>query len=34
VGKGEVAMGRWPTTIGGWKTIEQSDGTPHLGVIV
>jgi hypothetical protein len=21
VGKGEVALGRWPTTIGGWKTI-------------
>jgi hypothetical protein len=34
VGKGEVALGRWPTTIGGWKTIERSDGTPRLGVIV
>ena len=28
VGKGEVALGRWPTTIGGWKTIEKSDGNP------
>ena len=27
VGKGEVALGRWPTTIGGWKTIQKSDGT-------
>jgi hypothetical protein len=34
VGKGEVAQGRWPTTIGGWKTIEKSDGTLRLGVIV
>jgi hypothetical protein len=33
VGKGEVALGRWPTTIGGWKTIEKSGGTPRLGVI-
>jgi hypothetical protein len=23
VGKGEVALSRWPTTIGGWKTIEK-----------
>ena len=30
VGKGEVALGRWPTTIGGWKTIEKSDGTMAL----
>jgi hypothetical protein len=30
VGKGEVAMGRWPTTIGGWKTIEKSDGSMAL----
>jgi hypothetical protein len=22
-GKREVALGRWPTTIGGWKTIEK-----------
>jgi hypothetical protein len=29
-----VALGRWPTTIGGWKTIEKFDGTPRLGVIV
>jgi hypothetical protein len=30
VGKGEVALGRWPTTIGGWKTIERSDGSLAL----
>jgi hypothetical protein len=30
VGKGEVALCRWPTTIGGWKTIERSDGTMAL----
>jgi hypothetical protein len=30
VGKGEVALGRWPTTIGGWKTIEKSDGSVAL----
>jgi hypothetical protein len=30
VGKGEVALGRWPTTIGGWKTIERSDGSMAL----
>ena len=30
VGKGEVALGRWPTTIGGWKTIEKSDGSMAL----
>jgi hypothetical protein len=29
-GKGEVALGRWPTTIGGWKTIEKSDGSMAL----
>jgi hypothetical protein len=28
VGKGEVALGRWPTT--GWKTIENSDGSMAL----
>jgi hypothetical protein len=28
VGKGEVALGRWP--IGGWKTIEKSDGSMAL----
>jgi hypothetical protein len=30
VGKGEVALARWPTTIGGWKTIQRSDGTLAL----
>jgi hypothetical protein len=30
VGKGEVALGRWPTTIGGWKMIEKSDGSMAL----
>ena len=30
MGKGEVALGRWPTTIGGWKTIEKSDGSMAL----
>ena len=30
VGKGEVALSRWPTTIGGWKTIEKSDGSMAL----
>jgi hypothetical protein len=25
-----VALGRWPTTIGGWKTFEKSDGTMAL----
>jgi hypothetical protein len=30
VGKGEVALGRWPTTIGGWKTIEKSYGSMAL----
>ncbi len=29
-GKGEVALCRWPTTIGGWKTIERSDGSMAL----
>ncbi|HET6149647.1 MAG TPA: hypothetical protein VFH68_19070 [Polyangia bacterium] len=30
VGDGEVALARWPTTIGGWKTIQKSDGTMAL----
>ena len=30
VGDREVALCRWPTTIGGWKTIERSDGTMAL----
>ena len=30
VGDHEVALARWPTTIGGWKTIEKSDGTMAL----
>jgi hypothetical protein len=30
VGEREVALCRWPTTIGGWKTIERSDGTMAL----
>jgi hypothetical protein len=30
VGKVEVALCRWPTTIGGWKMIERSDGTMAL----
>lgn len=29
-GDHEVALSRWPTTIGGWKTIEKSDGTMAL----
>jgi len=29
-GDGEVALCRWPTTIGGWKTIQKSDGTMAL----
>lgn len=29
-GDHEVALVRWPTTIGGWKTIERSDGTLAL----
>jgi hypothetical protein len=29
-GNGEVALSRWPTTIGGWKTIEKSDGSMAL----
>ena len=29
-GDGEVALARWPTTIGGWKTIQKSDGTMAL----
>jgi hypothetical protein len=30
VGDHEVALMRWPTTIGGWKTIQKSDGTMAL----
>ena len=30
VGEREVALCRWPTTIGGWKTIQQSDGSMAL----
>jgi len=30
VGDREVALCRWPTTIGGWKTIQQSDGSMAL----
>lgn len=30
VGKDEVALARWPTTIGGWKTIQKRDGTMAL----
>src|SRR5664279_1740941 len=30
VGDHEVALCRWPTTIGGWKTIQKSDGTMAL----
>jgi hypothetical protein len=29
-GDHEVALGRWPTTIGGWKTFEKKDGTMAL----
>jgi hypothetical protein len=29
-GDHEVALGRWPTTIGGWKTFEKSDGSMAL----
>jgi hypothetical protein len=29
-GDGEIALMRWPTTIGGWKTIQKSDGTMAL----
>jgi hypothetical protein len=29
-GDTEVALCRWPTTIGGWKTFEKSDGTMAL----
>jgi hypothetical protein len=29
-GAREVALCRWPTTIGGWKTFEKSDGTMAL----
>jgi hypothetical protein len=30
VGDHDVALGRWPTTIGGWKTFEKSDGSMAL----
>jgi hypothetical protein len=30
VGKGEVALRRWPTTIGGWKTIEGSQAPAEV----
>ena len=30
VGDHEVALCRWPTTIGGWKTFEKADGTKAL----
>jgi hypothetical protein len=30
MGEREVALSRWPTTIGGWKTIERSDGSMAL----
>jgi hypothetical protein len=30
VGDHEVALSRWPTTIGGWKTIQKSDGSMAL----
>jgi hypothetical protein len=29
-GDREVALARWPTTIGGWKTIQRSDGSMAL----
>ena len=29
-GDHEVALSRWPTTIGGWKTFEKSDGSMAL----
>jgi hypothetical protein len=29
-GEREVALCRWPTTIGGWKTIQHADGTMAL----
>ena len=29
-GDHEVALCRWPTTIGGWKTFEKKDGTMAL----
>jgi hypothetical protein len=29
-GDHEVALARWPTTIGGWKTFEKSDGSMAL----
>jgi len=30
VGKEEIALVRWPTTIGGWKTFQKSDGSLAL----
>jgi hypothetical protein len=30
VGDHDVALARWPTTIGGWKTIQKSDGSMAL----
>jgi hypothetical protein len=30
VGDREVALMRWPTTIGGWKTVQKSDGSMAL----
>lgn len=30
VGDGEIALVRWPTTIGGWKTIQRADGSLAL----
>jgi hypothetical protein len=30
VGERDVALFRWPTTIGGWKTVQRSDGTLAL----
>ncbi len=30
VGNRDVALSRWPTTIGGWKTIQKSDGSMAL----
>jgi hypothetical protein len=30
VGDREIALCRWPTTIGGWKTIQKSDGSMAL----
>lgn len=30
VGDGEIALVRWPTTIGGWKTVQRADGSLAL----